>query len=149
MFKEHKKIIDEKVKRKLSRVAKYIASDLVRRSPVWTGKYVNSMVVNTNIETYQRLAKRTLPPYPPKTDEMSAKLQAEQKLKANVKSLIKSGLTRIHFQNSAKHARFVEYLGWVFTSSILPTGEHKTIKRPQYSVFRKTAASTELRKKSL
>jgi len=139
MFEKHKKRIHQKIKNKMTRVSNHIVRELISNSPVWTGEYVKSMEVSQAAVMHTRLSKPSGKPYPPKIVGAEALKASEKiKLKTTAKLLIETGNKKIVFGNAAPHANFVEYLGW----------EMEGFKPPN-AVFAKTAASTELRKKSL
>ena len=87
-----------------------MADEIVKESPVWTGRYVTSHSIGTssaagqftgNLESYSQ--KTTVPE--------AYKAEARGNLRADIAKLPKDADT-IYINNNSPHAAFVEYIGW-------------------------------------
>jgi len=141
MFEKQKEKIDQIIQDKMVRVANHISKRLTDSEvPVVSGEYLWSHEVATQARSYPRAQVAEMEPHKADTALSSASASAfreqrRQELKANASRLINAGNKQIAFNNKAKHANFVEHVGWK--------------KTPPYHVFNKAFVSTMERKKPL
>ena len=136
------------IRKKISNVMKYMQEDivdqtineLVDRSPVHTGKFVQSYIAEKSPRSYPRDPEPTGDIFglSPHADESMVKNSAKSALKERAK-LIMENNGKVSINNKAGHANFVEYLGWV------PFGG----KKGPYFPFATTNQSIWLKKASI
>lgn len=100
--------IESTIDKTMEKLVDNIADNLATRSPIWTGKYVSSHIVEKEAKSYPREAEVGKPPFPPKhPDPGSLRMAAEEKLKRTGKVMAREH-KRVAFNNTAKHAVLVE-----------------------------------------
>lgn len=107
--KSIKKKIEQVIDKTMDKLVDSISHNLASRSPVWTGQYVQSHIVETESKEYPRSERKTPPPYPPKhSDPAGLKMAMEERLKKGGKIIARKH-KKVAFNNEAEHAVLVEY----------------------------------------
>lgn len=124
LFEDIKRKIDKCIEYSINGIVNHAVDILVNNSPVWTGNYVENHIAEETAKGYPRAVTATSPPYPPHGDEFIVKASARIKLKSTASGIMRrSGFVAIN--NKAKHANFVEYLGWERSKAHFPFGQTK------------------------
>ena len=119
LFEDIKRKIDKCIEYSINGIVNHAVDILVNNSPVWTGNYVENHIAEETAKGYPRAVTATSPPYPPHGDEFIVKASARIKLKSTASGIMRrSGFVAIN--NKAKHANFVEYLGWIPSGGLTP-----------------------------
>jgi hypothetical protein len=110
LFKTEKAQITATIDRATDDILSTIIGSLITDSPVWTGKFVEGMKIEKKAKSYPRTKKAGMKPFPP---QVSSEIKSPiiNKLAREMSVMMKKH-RKASINNSAKHALFVEYLGW-------------------------------------